>query len=93
MTEVENFEAVGPYVLVKLDEKQRKNTSGLDMPNREVVTGEVLSVGDGSPGWPVMKCEKGQRIKWHRHQGEKIKVGGVECIILNEEKREIQGVI
>jgi co-chaperonin GroES (HSP10) len=93
MTELKKFEAVGPYILVKLDEKQIKNTAGLNMPNREVLTGEVISVGNGSPGWPEMKCKVGQRIKWHRHSGERLKVDGVECIILNEEKREIQGII
>lgn len=60
---------------------------------REVTTGIVVAVGDGTVDWPNMTCQVGDRIQWHRNSGESIVLDKVPHVMLNERKREIIAVL
>lgn len=75
-------------VLVEVD-KQKELKGGLEVTGGDILTGTVLAVGDGTPDWPVMACQVGDRIRWRRNAGHKIKYKDKDCVILNERNRDI----
>lgn len=80
-------------VLVKLDKESNDNGYTSIEKDREVTTGVVVSVGDGSVDWPEMFTKPGDRVKWNRNAGQLFDLNGVPHIILNERKREIIAIL
>lgn len=81
-------------VLVRLDTQEDiNNHNGLVIPTKsnDITTGTVVSVGAGTPDYPVMVCQPGWRIKFHKNSGERENIEGVEYIVLDEQRKHIIG--
>jgi chaperonin GroES len=69
-------------VLIKTEEAETKTSSGLYIPQtaqEKTQIGEVVAIGDDED---MITVKVGQKVMYDKYAGEKVKVDGVEHLII-----------
>ena len=73
---------LGDRVLIKVAEAEKKTASGIIIPDNaqeKTQTGIVVAVGDDKD---VIKVSAGQKVMYDQYAGTKIKIDGLEHLVV-----------